>query len=133
MDYWYKKNQKISKIRVRETNSKASALAMKIESIVDNTLLGNDSDICNENSFINDFVKKIETAIANTQIRIVEINSLQYRLRINFCDGVKQAKIDFNYNSKQQWTRVEEVGGIGTSNGLLERIKALMFNMRNNL
>jgi len=126
-DYWYKKSQKISKIRVCKANGEASALATEIESIVDKTLFRDGCNICNENSFINDFVKKIESAITNTQIRVVGMNSLQYRLRIDFCDGVKQVKIDFNYNSKQQWTRVEEVGGVGASNGFLERIRELNF------
>ena len=93
--------------------------------ITSNNVLNNSN--INEDSFINAFVKKIESAITNTSIRVVGMDSLQYRLRINFCDGVNQAKIDFNYNSKQQWTRVEEVGGVGVSNGLLERIRELNF------
>lgn len=51
---------------------------------------------------------------------------MPYRLRVHFADNTRQGAIDFDYNNKQIWTSVQEVGGLGASNGSYDDIKHLL-------
>lgn len=80
----------------------------------------------NVNDFIGDFIQKTEQYLKGSSIKMIEFREMPYRLRIKFSDGNRIGEIDFNYNGKQNWTTVQEVGGIGATNGLYQEISQLM-------
>jgi hypothetical protein len=50
---------------------------------------------------------------------------LLYQKSICDLSPSSQTQIDFWYNKKKQWGKVQEVGGDGSSKGLKERLEAL--------
>ena len=78
--------------------------------------------------FIRVFCERVKKCLAGSGLELVSVESLSYRLRLGFSDGVLVKKIDFNYNGAEQWTRVEEVGGPGASGGILDRVRSLLSN-----
>lgn len=76
--------------------------------------------------FIRVFCQRVKKCIAGSGLELISAESLSYRLRLGFSDGVQVKKIDFNYNGAEQWTRVEEVGGPGASGGILDRVRSLL-------
>lgn len=76
--------------------------------------------------FVTEFLKKLDTAIADSAIRRDGYESLPYRLRVTFSDGGRRGQIDFSYNGKQTWTTAQEVGGPGSTQGLYDEIQRRM-------
>lgn len=76
--------------------------------------------------FIRVFRQRVQKAIQGSGLELVSAESLAYRLRLGFSDGIRVKKIDFNYNGAEQWTRVEEVGGPGASGGILDNVRSLL-------
>lgn len=86
----------------------------------------NENKQSSSTKFIDDFIELIDKCLENSTIKRVDHQVMPYRLRINFCSENKQGSIDFNYNAKESWTSVQEVGGIGSTNGLYEEIQKLL-------
>ena len=76
--------------------------------------------------FLSAFRAKIALALERSGIRILSAQPMQYRLCVEFDESGHRAKVDFCYNDKKTWTCAQEVGGLGSSNGLLGRVKSLM-------
>ena len=55
----------------------------------------------------------------------MSIRALSYCYRIEFDEEGHKSQIDFFYNNKKQWTKAQEVGGDGSSNGLKQRLEGL--------
>ena len=76
--------------------------------------------------FLVAFRDRIRSALDGSDIAILSATPMQYRLRIVFSlDGQKRS-LDFHFDGTPKWTRVEEVGGAGSSRGLIERIHHLL-------
>ena len=80
----------------------------------------------NEQVFIEKFIKHIDEKLAGSGIKREKYQLMPYRLRIIFSDAKRRGEIDFNFNKKQIWTSVQEVGTMGSTNGLYEEIQKLM-------
>ncbi|MCF7983067.1 MAG: AAA family ATPase [Thiohalocapsa sp.] len=128
VQYWYKGDGKVS--RVGPAAGARSGDAALVEAALDamrEALLGLDSggeEI--EDPFLRAFAQKVEQAIADTGIRILSKASLPYRLRIGFTDGGRRGEIDFCYDGTPKWTKVQEVGGPGKTQGLIDRVRSLL-------
>lgn len=79
-----------------------------------------------EDPFIAGFLAQLDAALTGTGIQRTAHKSMPYRLRVQLADASRRAEIDFSYNGKQQWTSALEVGGRGSSRGLLEEIRQRM-------
>ncbi len=76
--------------------------------------------------FLEEFRNKLEQCLKDTRIRLSSVEPMQYRLRVGFEESGHRSKIDFSYNGKKAWTSVQEVGGPGSSKGLIERVRQVM-------
>ena len=70
-------------------------------------------------SFLRDFRARLGVAIAGTDIRLLSDKPMQHRLRVTFEWRSATPSIDFLYDGRMRWTKAQEVGGPGSSNGLL--------------
>lgn len=78
------------------------------------------------NDFVDNFIKYMEQCLESSNTKIIDFREMPYRVRIKFSDGTRTGEVDFNYNGKQNWTTVQEVGGIGATNGLYQEIAERM-------
>ncbi len=76
--------------------------------------------------FLMQFQKKVEASLIGSSIRLINVESMPYRLRMEFSENSRHCKIDFVYNGKKRWTGADEVGGAGSSQGLIERLRAAL-------
>jgi hypothetical protein len=76
--------------------------------------------------FLATFRDRIRNALDGSDINLISAQPMQYRLRILFELNGSQENIDFHYDSSPKWTKVEEVGGNGSSGGLFERLHQLL-------
>ncbi len=128
VQYWYKGDGKVSRVGPAAGNrSGDSALVEAAVATLHEALFGTDSAGDGiDDPFVSAFAKKVEQALADTGIRILSKEVHPHRLRIGFTDGERQGEIDFCYNSKPQWTKVQEVGGPGKTQGLIDRVRSLL-------
>jgi len=77
-------------------------------------------------SFVSEFLEKLDSAILGSAIRREGCESLPYRLRVTFSDGIRRGQVDFSYNGKHTWTTAQEVGGLGSSQGLYDEVQRYM-------
>jgi hypothetical protein len=75
-----------------------------------------------ESGFVGELLEQINTAIADTELKLVQHDSKPYRLRVYLVHGAYRFQLDFVYNSKDQLTNVTEVGGMGSSQGWLQQL-----------
>jgi hypothetical protein len=128
VQYWYKGDGKVS--RVEPVAGARSGDAALVEAVLDamrKALLGPDSggeEI--EDPFLRALAQQLEQAAADTGILVLSKASLPYRLRIGFTDGVRQGEIDFCYDGTPKWTKVQEVGGPGKTQGLIDWVRSLL-------
>ena len=76
--------------------------------------------------FLVAFRDRIRSALEGSDITLLSATPMQYRLRICFGFDGQSRSIDFHYDGTPKWTRVEEVGGAGSSGGLIERLHHLL-------
>lgn len=125
VQYYYNAKFQISRYEIVANQQIEKVLAERILSAFDNisTLRKN-----NDGQFIEDFLQMLDLILDNSPIKKVSFRVMPYRLRILFSDNSRQGEIDFNFNGKQNWTTVQEVGGIGATKGLFQEIAKLMKN-----
>ena len=128
VQYWYKGDGKVSRVGPAAGNrSGDGALVEAAVAIMRDTLLGTGpTGEAIDDPFVSAFAQKVEQATADTGIRILSKESLPYRLRIGFTDGIRQGAVDFCYDGKPKWTKVQEVGGPGKTQGLIDQVRALL-------
>ena len=73
--------------------------------------------------FLIAFRDKVRSALDGSGISLLSATPMQYCLRILFAHDGRRQSVDFHYDSTQKWTRVKEVGGAGSIEGLLERLQ----------
>lgn len=76
--------------------------------------------------FVQEFLEKLDAAIADSAIRCDDFELLPYRLRVTVSDGDRRGQIDFSYNGKNTWTTAQEVGGPGSTHGLYDEVQRHM-------
>ncbi|MBP6645101.1 MAG: AAA family ATPase [Burkholderiaceae bacterium] len=76
--------------------------------------------------FLIAFRDRVRSVLDGSGICLLSATPMQYRLRILFAVDGHHRSIDFHYDSTQKLTLVEEVGGTGSSGGLLERLHQLL-------
>lgn len=125
VQYYYNAKFQISRYEIVANQQIEKVLSERILSAFDNisTLKKN-----NDGQFIEDFLQMLDLILDNSPIKKVSFRVMPYRLRILFSDNSRQGEIDFNFNGKQNWTTVQEVGGIGATKGLFQEIAILMKN-----
>ena len=125
VQYYYNGKFQISRYEIVANQQIEKVLSERILSAFDNisTLRKN-----NDGQFIEDFLQMLDLILDNSPIKKVSFRVMPYRLRILFSDNSRQGEIDFNFNGKQNWTTVQEVGGIGATKGLFQEIAKLMKN-----
>lgn len=125
VQYYYNAKFQISRYEIVANQQIEKVLSERILSAFDNisTLKKN-----NDGQFIEDFLQILDLILDNSPIKKVSFRVMPYRLRILFSDNSRQGEIDFNFNGKQNWTTVQEVGGIGATKGLFQEIAILMKN-----
>ena len=128
--YWYKANGTVSSIEIMPLTQIGIDLDLNEEvlQMFNLAIFGDDfksDDLDREDEFVVNFKDKLSNLIINTNITILSIRPLSYCYRIEFGVDGHKSQIDFYYNSKQQWTKVQEVGGDGSSKGLKERLESL--------
>ena len=124
VQYYYNGKYKISHYSSLSGSSFNAELAD--EALLAFKEIENDSTIEKPDQFIQDFIDRLDLALADTAIERLKFKQLAYRLRINFADETRNGEIDFTYNGKLTWTDAQEVGGRGVSKGLYEDIQRLM-------
>ncbi|MCX6017764.1 MAG: AAA family ATPase [Chloroflexi bacterium] len=72
---------------------------------------------------LQDFRSRLAAAIHGADVRIISDRPMQHRLRVTFEWQGTASAIDFLYDGKFRWTEVQEVGGSGSSNGLLDFLR----------
>lgn len=125
VQYYYNGKFQISRYEIVANQQIEKVLSEQILSAFNNisTLRKN-----NDGQFINDFLQMLDSVLDNSPIKKVSFRVMPYRLRILFSDNSRRGEIDFNFNGKQNWTTVQEVGGIGATKGLFQDIATLMKN-----
>jgi hypothetical protein len=128
VQYWYKGNGKVSRVgpaagtRSGDRDLVEAALAAMHEALLGREAAGDEI----EDPFVRAFVQLVEQSTADAGIRILSKEVHPYRLRIGFSDGARLGHIDFYYDGTPKWTKVEEVGGPGKSQGLFDCIRSLL-------
>ncbi|MDO4700585.1 MAG: AAA family ATPase [Moraxella sp.] len=126
VQYYYNGKFSISCFEILPNQNLDNILSNQILSAFQD--LTNNKQLQNHNDFIQEFLENIDKILKNTNIKIQNHQLLSYKLRITFSDENRMGAIDFNFNGKKQWTSVQEVGGIGATQGLYQEIQQLMIN-----
>lgn len=127
VQYWYKADSQVSRVGGLPNARSDLELEKDATDTMQTVLLdqrpGNAGP---ESEFIRSFRERVEHAIAGQDIRLAHVETFPYRLRIHFEVNGRRSRIDFHYDGTPKWTRVEEVGGPGSSRGFVERLKNLL-------
>lgn len=76
--------------------------------------------------FIQEFLDRLDAVLGNSPIQRIGYKSMPYRLRVSFADAFLKGDVDFTYDGSSTWTAAQEVGGLGGSHGLYDKIQGLM-------
>ena len=128
VQYWYRGNGQVSRVAPAAGNRSGDAgLVQAAIDVMQEVLLSARSGSEQiADPFVRNFADLVEQVTADTDIRVVSRTPLPYRLRLVLTDGRRRGAIDFCYDSTPKWTTVQEVGGPGRSQGLLERVRSLL-------
>lgn len=128
VQYYYTGDQKVSRIAAASGKPQATSdLLRTVLEAMETALISLASgDQGGLPPFIENFRLRLEQATKGTDIRLLGVEHRDYRLRAIFEYRNGRVPIDFCYNKKQQWTSASEVGGLGKSGGLIERLRTLI-------
>jgi hypothetical protein len=127
IQYWYNAKGSVSKIAIKPVNRADMNLDLNEEVLrlfnlaISEDTLNSDS----EDEFFLKFKSQLSSKLEDSNINIMSIRALSYCYRIEFDEEGHKSQIDFFYNNKKQWTKAQEVGGDGSSNGLKQRLEGL--------
>jgi hypothetical protein len=127
VQFWYKGDGRVSRVQRAPGQLRNDAFADDALDAMKGALIGDGvTQGVVESEFVCAFRERVEKSIAGTGIRLVSSQPMQYRLRLEFEWVGRRSKIDFLQDSTPKWTRAEEVGGLGSSRGLIERLRQLL-------
>ena len=127
IQYWYNAKGSVSKIAIKPVNRADMNPDLNEEVLrlfnlaISEDTLNSDS----EDEFFLKFKSQLSSKLEDSNINIVSIKALSYCYRIEFDEEGHKSQIDFFYNNKKQWTKAQEVGGDGSSNGLKQKLEGL--------
>lgn len=128
VQYHFNSKYKITNVNILPGLQININLAEETVSALKNISIQSQDNTTKAESFIEEFLDKIKSALSETDIELTNFATRDYCVRIGFNRGSHHAQIDFHYNGKKKWTRAQEVGGIGSSQGILETIQESMEN-----
>ncbi len=126
VQYWYKGDLRPSRVGMPNNAAGDRGLSDEAITLMREALFDAPNPPVGEPEFIRLFRERIASAIAETEVRVLGFEYFPYRLRGRFEVGGHRSNIDFHYDGKERWTRVEEVGGVGASRGLVGRLQELV-------
>lgn len=129
VQYRYKGNWKVSKISVADgcwagDRVLAEAAVQTMQEALLHGHAGDDKRLADP--FLSEFVERLERLSAGAGLRILSTRTLSYRLRVELSDGLRHGMLDFCHDNTPKWTTVQEVGGIGKSQGLIDQVRSLL-------
>jgi len=127
VQYYYKGDMKVSTIRDVPGAGSDPELLKTAVSVMKRALKsapGQPQDL--GDPFLGAFLNALSDALVGSGILVVSAEPGQYRLRVEFDESDERHRIDFFYNGRKAWTSAQEVGGTGSSKGLIERVRRLM-------
>lgn len=124
VDFRYKGNFMVTSITPTPGMPSDMALLEQLIPVIEQALVATPASSASapESGFVGELLAQINTAIADSELKLVQHDSKPYRLRVYLVHGTDRFQLDFVYNSKDQLTSVTEVGGIGSSHGWLQRL-----------
>jgi hypothetical protein len=128
VQYHYKGDHKVSRTAAAPGKPQAASdlLSTALDAMETTLRSAASGDQAGLAPFIERFRLKLEQATKGTDIGLLSVEHRDYRLRAIFEYRNGRVPIDFCYNKKQQWTSASEVGGLGKSGGLIERLRTLI-------
>ena len=128
IQYHYKGNFTKPKVSPCFSGLAATDLLIEAQALMSGALLNprGPSKDSSTSPFIQEMIDRLNNALAPTDIQLASVLEKPYRLRVGFSQNGQSAVLDFLFNGTPKWTRVEEVGGAGTSRGLLAKIQGLL-------
>lgn len=122
VDFRYKGNFMVTSITPTPGMPSDMALLEQLIPVIEQALVATPTSSASapESGFVGELLAQINTAIADSELKLVQHDSKPYRLRAYLVHGTDRFQLDFVYNSKDQLTSVTEVGGIGSSHGWLQ-------------
>ncbi|SVE17594.1 uncharacterized protein METZ01_LOCUS470448 [marine metagenome] len=79
-----------------------------------------------EEKFLNDFHKRLRPLVEQKEIRIVNVESFEYRQRYTFSRSGENAVFDIIFNGKKQFTKYAPVKNLCTSNSFSTDIQTIL-------
>lgn len=126
VQYYYNAKYKVTSAIALPVANTDMDLAEEAAAVLKNVNSPSQANAIKADDFIKEFLETIKTALTNTDVSLKDYVARDYCIRVSFSRGYHQAQIDFHYNGKKQWTKAQEVGGAGSSNGILEIIQQSM-------
>lgn len=123
VEFNYKGNFTVSRVHSLNRSDQSEELSQQVLSLMQNILLNN---FILETDFLKEFKNRIEKSIINSGVTLLSTQSMPYRYRLQFQFSGNTCQIDFIFNASNKWTKAEEVGGIGSSFGLIEKLNLLL-------
>lgn len=123
VQYWYRADGRVSRAAALPGNRGDPHLAEEALATMQAALPYTRNPQGDSPASVQAFEQRIAAAASRLEARLVGAEHYPYRLRATFEANGQRTKIDFHYDGKQRWTRVEEVGGPGTSLGFIQRLE----------
>lgn len=124
IQYTYRANQQVTNIQIASptvdlTLADDAVVVLKIVLIEER----NRND---EPEIVSKLHRHVEKAIEGSNLRLLAVRSMRHRVRMEFQDNSHHTEIDFCYDKTGKVTSAEEVGGIGSSQGIIDQLRRLL-------
>ncbi len=126
VQYWYKSDQSVSKTGSLTGKKNDPFLSEQALAIMQDILFNNEGSHVEESEFVRTFIAEVKQNLEENEITLISHKSMQYRVRLELEYQGKKSKLDFEYDGTPKWTRAVEVGGPGSSQGLIELLHKLL-------
>lgn len=124
VQYFYDGKNRLSRFEIIASNTSDPGLARDVISAFEMSAENGRAEP--QEQFISEFLKRLDSALEESEIKRSDVREMPYRIRVAFLDSNRKGEIDFSYNGKETWTKAQEVGGPGATGGLYEAIQRLM-------
>ena len=126
VEYSYKSNQSASQTRGLPGGGNDPALTNQALSTMQDVLYSNEENNAEESEFVRTLIVEVKKTLEENEIPLISYKSMEYRVRLEIEYLGKRSKIDFVYDGTPKWTHATEVGGTGSSHGVIELLQKLL-------
>ena len=126
VQYWYKSDQSVSRIDSLSGKKNDPFLSEQALAIMHEILFSLEENNAEESEFVRTFITEVKQKLEENEITLISYKSMRYRVRLEIEYQGKNPKIDFEYDGTPKWTRATEVGGPGSSHGVIELLHQLL-------